>query len=105
MGPYIVDFCCHERRLIVEVDGSVHRTKLDYDIERDRYFTNQNYRVLRVTSDDTMKQLDFVLFRIQTALFSRVLKNAISPSPRSVERGSGGEVTAAPPSPPDSPAQ
>lgn len=29
IGPFVVDFCCRSRRLIVEVDGSIHQTQQD----------------------------------------------------------------------------
>ena len=33
---YIVDFYCHAAGLAVEVDGAVHETRGDYDLERDQ---------------------------------------------------------------------
>jgi very-short-patch-repair endonuclease len=60
IGPYIVDFCCAERRLVVEVDGSSHEEKLESDAVRTRWLTNQGYRALRVTNQDVTANLEAV---------------------------------------------
>lgn len=31
IAPYIVDFYCAERRLVIELDGGQHREQQDYD--------------------------------------------------------------------------
>lgn len=41
IGPYIVDFACLERWLIVELDGGQHAEQQDYDRLRDEWFTTQ----------------------------------------------------------------
>ncbi len=47
IGGYIVDFICHERRLIIELDGSQHKENVRYDHERTVYLRKLGYRVLR----------------------------------------------------------
>ena len=34
IGPYIVDFFCHELELAIEIDGSNHDLKESYDFKR-----------------------------------------------------------------------
>jgi len=51
MGPYIVDFVCHERKLIIEADGGQHSESAS-DLERDRYFEAKGYRILRFWNDE-----------------------------------------------------
>src|SRR5688572_28738934 len=34
IGPFVLDFCCVERRLAIEVDGEVHATRREHDAER-----------------------------------------------------------------------
>ena len=58
--PYIVDFCCRELKLIVELDGSSHEDKLESDMIRSRRLTEQGYRVLRVTNQDVIEDLEAV---------------------------------------------
>ena len=49
VGPYIVDFCCPECRLIIELDGAPHYGILDdnYDIERTKYLESLGFKILR----------------------------------------------------------
>ena len=60
VGPYVVDFYCHAAKLVVEVDGMSHDEKLASDTERTRYLEEQGSRVLRVTNEDVMHDLDAV---------------------------------------------
>jgi very-short-patch-repair endonuclease len=60
IGPYIVDFCCQELRLIVELDGSSHEDRIAQDRDRDDYLRRQGYRVLRVTNSDVNDDLEAV---------------------------------------------
>ena len=63
LGPYIVDFVCFESKLIVELDGGQHAESAR-DARRDRYFTDQGYRVLRFWNNDVLKNMEGVLIRI-----------------------------------------
>ncbi len=49
---FIVDFYCHELKLIVEVDGEVHTFSENYekDRKRDLFFINNGYKILRFTN-------------------------------------------------------
>ena len=70
LGPFIADFCCVERRLIVEVDGSVH-TESDViarDRERDDDLRGLGFRILRVTNEEVERNLDGVLALIRAEL-------------------------------------
>ena len=69
LGPYIVDFFCPERKLIVEVDGG-HRThfhRLRADAERDEWLRSQGHKVLRFANPAVMKSLDSVCSAIVAA--------------------------------------
>ena len=46
IGPFIVDFVCRDRWLIVEVDGGQHADSRS-DVERDQWLIEHGYRVLR----------------------------------------------------------
>ena len=37
IGPFIVDFCCRSRKLIVELDGGQHTDETAYDAARTRW--------------------------------------------------------------------
>ena len=50
VGRYIVDFCCPQRRLILELDGGVHArpSQSRRDASRDRELRRMGYRVMRL---------------------------------------------------------
>ena len=60
IGPYVVDFYCHGAKLVVEVDGMSHDDKAVADTEKAKHIQSQGLRVLRVTNDDVMHDLDAV---------------------------------------------
>src|ERR1700704_2742948 len=67
IGPYVVDFICPERHLIVELEGGQHADS-KRDLVRDRWLADQNYRVLRFWNNDVMANVDGVLETIALAL-------------------------------------
>jgi very-short-patch-repair endonuclease len=86
IGSYIVDFCCRERRLIVELDGGQHAVQADYDAGRTALLQALGYRVLRFWDNEALGNTDGVLQRIAEALTT----TAVRPSPRpSPQRGEG----------------
>jgi very-short-patch-repair endonuclease len=66
LGPFVLDFCYAERRLVVEVDGSVHDDpeQRAYDAARDDHLAAYGYRTVRVTNDEVFADLAAVLERI-----------------------------------------
>ena len=54
IGPFIIDFVCHERRLVVEVDGG-QQAESKSDTERDRWLALKGYRVLRFWNSDVLR--------------------------------------------------
>jgi very-short-patch-repair endonuclease len=67
VGPYVVDFLCRERRLIVEVDGGQHADSKS-DLVRDQWLAEHRYRVLRFWNNDVMMNVDGVLEAIAAVL-------------------------------------
>jgi very-short-patch-repair endonuclease len=67
IGPFIVDFVCREKRLIVEVDGGQHSENAD-DIARDAFLAREGYRVMRFWNNDVLSNRDGVLTVILEAL-------------------------------------
>ncbi|NEU99513.1 endonuclease domain-containing protein [Bradyrhizobium uaiense] len=66
-GRYICDFVCREKRIVIEVDGGQHADSVE-DAVRDRYLTDEGYRVLRFWNNDVLGNIDGVLITIQTEL-------------------------------------
>ncbi len=60
IGPYIVDFVCIEKKLIIEVDGGQHDEKKVYDIKRDKLLEGKGFRVLRFWDNEVLRDIDIV---------------------------------------------
>ena len=67
IGPYICDFVCRERRLVIEVDGSQHADSAA-DKTRDAWLASRRYQVLRFWNNDVLTNIDGVLMVIHTAV-------------------------------------
>jgi len=65
---FIVDFYCHEARLVIEVDGDMHQYTQEADTVRQQFLECGGLRVLRFRNDQIVHQLDRVLATIRTAL-------------------------------------
>ncbi|WBH16123.1 endonuclease domain-containing protein [Sphingomonas radiodurans] len=89
IGPYVVDFYCAEARLVIEVDGEVHSQPraIDDDASRDRFLTDNGYRVLRIPAADILSHADEVAASI-ASLVARPLHHRPAvggPPPRAGE--------------------
>ncbi len=73
LGPYIVDFFCPERRLIVELDGDHHgrEAMIDADARRTQWLESQGHVVQRFANADVMSNLEGVCTAISIAAASR----------------------------------
>jgi len=60
IGRYIVDFACHEARLIVEIDGGQHDRASPQEAERSGFLQNEGYRILRFWNNEILGNLDGV---------------------------------------------
>lgn len=72
IGQYIVDFLHRKQRLIIEIDGSIHKNQKEYDAEREEYLTDRYYTVIRFTNDEVLQDLPNVLSKIAKALNKEV---------------------------------
>jgi len=61
IGKYIVDFVCHEKRLIIEVDGGQHAESIEADQIRDQWLGEQGYKVLRFWNNEILTNIEGVL--------------------------------------------
>jgi very-short-patch-repair endonuclease len=69
IGPYIADFVCRDRKLIVELDGGQH-SENKRDQLRDAFLAREGYKVLRFWNNDVMANRDGVLESILAELES-----------------------------------
>ncbi|MBN9063830.1 MAG: DNA methyltransferase [Rhizobiales bacterium 65-9] len=67
IGRYFADFCCREKKIIVEADGAQHADSAR-DARRDAFLTSHGYRVVRFWNHEIMQSLDMVEDTILAAL-------------------------------------
>jgi very-short-patch-repair endonuclease len=96
IGRFIADFLCTQKALIVEVDGDTHDQ--DKDRLRDDILAKRGFRVVRVTNDDVMSNMDGVLQHILIVL-DETPKRWDSPHPNPSPEGEGLRDGRSPPSP------
>jgi very-short-patch-repair endonuclease len=87
IGPYVADFTCHERRLIIEADGGQH-AEATTDVRRTAFLESKGYRILRFWNSEILTNLDGVAQVIATELSSPHPARAARESP-SPSRGEG----------------
>jgi very-short-patch-repair endonuclease len=61
IGGYIVDFICHEKKIIIEVDGGQHSVEQAKDNERDNWLKEQGYKVLRFWNSEVLTNIEGVV--------------------------------------------
>ena len=73
IGPYFVDFCCLEARLVVEVDGPVHDadTRWANDQRRTAWLQSQGYFVRSINVEDIDEDIADVVDSIRADLHDR----------------------------------
>jgi len=87
IGAYIIDFVCHECKIVVEADGGQHNDSQS-DGERDRWLLARGFTVSRFWNNEIQHNLEGVLERI-LACVDLAGAVALSPIPLpSRERGS-----------------
>jgi very-short-patch-repair endonuclease len=68
VGPYVVDFVCLEKKLIVELDGGQHMENAASDSERTAFLQSQEFRVARFWNNEVLANIEGVLCSITSAL-------------------------------------
>ena len=61
IGNYIVDFYCTNCNVVIEIDGSSHDDKVEYDANRDAYLESLGLTVIHIPVADVMRSLDAVM--------------------------------------------
>ncbi len=87
IGPFIADFMCPAKGLIVEVDGHTH-TDPATDARRDAKLSDMGFRVFRVTNEDVMRNLEGVCETL-LALLAEIPSCFERPHPNPSPKGEG----------------
>ncbi|WLA44541.1 endonuclease domain-containing protein [Bradyrhizobium elkanii] len=71
IGPYVVDFFCPAKRLVVELDGGHHNEDetAKHDRERQHWLEKEGYRVIRFWNSEIAADLNAVLERIYVEIY------------------------------------
>jgi len=66
VDKFVLDFYCHERKLAIELDGSIHDVKVnkDYDEARTAMLGELGIYVLRFRNDEVVNNIKSVLQQI-----------------------------------------
>jgi very-short-patch-repair endonuclease len=88
IGPFIADFLCPQKALIVEVDGETH-VDAGYDARRDAELGQLGFRVVRVTNAEVMANVEGVLSLVLTALQAAPDRWGNMPHPNPSPEGEG----------------
>lgn len=77
IGPFVVDFVCIEKRVVIELDGGQHAESPESDSRRSEYLRRKGYRVLRFWDNEVLREGESVL----NAILSFLEENSPSPPP------------------------
>jgi very-short-patch-repair endonuclease len=72
IGPYLADFVCRERCVVIEVDGSQHLQRASHDRARDEYMIAAGYSVFRVPTSSVLNDRVAVCDSILAVLENRI---------------------------------
>ena len=75
IDEYIVDFYCHELMLAIEVDGSSHINKHEYDLRRQKKLESLGVRFIRFEDSDVKRNLNEVLRVLINCYIERLEKH------------------------------
>jgi very-short-patch-repair endonuclease len=92
VSPYIIDFACLEKKLVIELDGGQHSQNQKYDTERTIFLEQHGYRVLRFWNNDVLRNIEGVLETIASAVGENPL-----PLPGPPPQAGEGENKSSPP--------
>ena len=67
---YIVDFYCHETKLIIEVDGEIHNLpeQRKSDKYRNKILTLNGFNIIHFTNHEIVTNVDSVIAKIKTTI-------------------------------------
>ena len=61
IGPWIADFCSYELKLVIELDGGVHRLREAEDARRDLDLSRRGFKVLRFGNEQVLTNPNIML--------------------------------------------
>ncbi len=65
---FIADFYCHQKRLVIEIDGGYHKRQIDYDKLRTEIINLIGIKVIRFKNEEVENNLKEVIEKIKNEL-------------------------------------
>ena len=85
IGPYIADFYCWKKLLVVELDGAQHLDNKEYDKDREKYFLNLGIKTLKFWNNEVNANIEGVI-----EFIAKELEKQPHPSP--LLKGEGKQI-------------
>ena len=67
---FIVDFYCPAAKLVIEIDGAIHKTQVEYDQVREGDLRVMGYQILRFTNEEVINDISGTIEEIHQILAS-----------------------------------
>ena len=78
IGNYIADFCCIEKGLIIELDGSQHAERAAQDEERTKWLKEHGFQVLRFWNHEVTPNPEGAVEKIRNHILNKDPHPALS---------------------------
>ena len=64
---FIADFYCHPLKLVIEIDGGIHKSKdqKEYDIGREAELERWEIKIVRFTNEEVESDIEFIIRKIE----------------------------------------
>ena len=68
IGPYIVDFACRRKKLVIELDGGQHNTdkNIEKDNKRTEFLISKGYTVIRFWNNEVDNNIEGVYLKLKS---------------------------------------
>ena len=65
---YIVDFYCHTQKLVIELDGEIHKSQIEYDNERTKDLNIYGLNIIRFHNYEIEEDIDNIISKIKNTI-------------------------------------
>ena len=62
---FVADFYCHKYKLVIEVDGEIHLSQVEYDENRTAELERFDLTIVRFTNDEVFNDIEGVIEKIK----------------------------------------
>ena len=72
---FIADFYCHTVRLVIELDGKIHKSQKEYDEGRTAEMEQFDIQVMRFKNEEIKNDIENVINKIKSTIIQRLKKS------------------------------